>query len=157
VEQKQRLIRQLDEAHEKLRTVLVGIDPAMPMSPTWTIKEVVAHIAGWDDATIEMLRAHVTNKPLDAPKWISIDHCNAQSVDTRRALSYEQTVNEWELTRTQLKNMIDDMPVEKVPEPLEFLWGQSGTVAQLIAIMAHHEADHAVKVERHKSVPPEVR
>jgi len=157
VDERQRLVEQLDEAHEKLRAVLVGIDPAMAMSPTWTVKEVVAHIAGWDDATIEMLRAHVTGDPLDAPDWVTIDHYNAQSVETRRPLSYEQTVREWEQTRTQLRAMIEAMPADKVPEPMEFLWGQSGTVAQLVAIMAHHEADHATKVERQKLIPPEVR
>ena len=157
MDERQRLVEQLDEAHEKLRAVLVGIDPAMAMSPTWTVKEVVAHIAGWDDATIEMLRAHVTGDPLDAPDWVTIDHYNAQSVETRRPLSYEQTVREWEQTRTQLRAMIEAMPADKVPEPMEFLWGQSGTVAQLVAIMAHHEADHATKVERQKLIPPEVR
>jgi hypothetical protein len=157
VDERQRLVEQLDEAHEKLRAVLVGIDPTMAMSPTWTVKEIIGHIAGWDDATIEMLRAHVTGDPLDAPQWVTIDHYNARSVETRRPLTYEQTVGEWEQTRTQLKAMIEDMPADKVPEPMEFLWGQSGTVAQLVAIMAHHEADHATKVEQQKSIPPEVR
>jgi hypothetical protein len=156
VEERQRLIEQLDEAHDRMRAVLVGIDPRMRMSPTWTIKEVIAHIAGWDDATIEMLRAHVTGEPLDAPEWLGIDHYNAESVETRRPLSYEQTVSEWEQTRLQLKAMIEDMTADKVPEPMEFLWGQSGTVAQLVAIMVHHEVDHAAKVGRLKSIPPEV-
>ena len=50
---------------------------------------------------------------------------------------------------------LEDMPAEKVPEPMEFLWGQSGTIAQLVAIMAHHEADHAAKIEQQRSIPPE--
>jgi hypothetical protein len=156
VDEQQRLIEQLDEAHDRMRAVLVDVDPRMSMSPTWTVKEVLAHVAGWDDATIEMLRAHVTGEPLDMPEWLGIDHYNAKSVETRRPLTYEQTVNEWEQTRAQLKTMIEDMPAEKVPEPMEFLWGQSGTTAHLVAIMAHHEADHAAKIEQQRSVPPEV-
>ena len=157
MDEKQQLTRQLDEAHEKLRAVLNSLTPSRRISPTWTVQEVVAHITGWDDATIKMLHAHATDEPLDAPEWISIDHYNAQSVETRRPLSYEHTVREWELTRTQLKNLIDDMPPDKLAEPLEFLWGQSGTAAQLVAIMVHHEAGHATNLEKLASIPPEVR
>ena len=156
MEGKEQLTRQLDEAHEKLRTVLITLAPSRAVSPVWTVKEVVAHIVGWDDATIKMVHAHVTGEPLDAPEWVTIDHYNAQSVETRKPLSYDQTVREWELTRTQLKNLIDDIPPEKMAEPLEFLWGQSGTVAQLVAIMVHHEAGHATKLEKLASIPPEV-
>ena len=56
-----------------------------------------------------------------------------------------------------LRRLIDDMPAEKVPEPMDFLWGQRGSITQLVAIMAHHEADHAAKVGKLKSIPPEVR
>lgn len=157
MDERQQLTRQLDEAHEKLRAVLSSLAPLRAVSPTWTVKEVVAHITGWDDATIKMLHAHATGEPLDAPEWVTIDHYNAQSVETRRPLSYEQTVREWELTRVQLRNAIDDMPPAKMTEPLAFLWGQSGTVAQLVAIMVHHEAGHATKLEKLASIPPEVR
>lgn len=156
MEEKQQLTRQLDEAHGKLGAVLTHLAPSRAVSPVWTVKEVVAHITGWDDATIKMLHAHATGEPLDAPEWISIDQFNEQSVETRKPLSYEQTVREWELTRIQLKNLIDDIPVDKMVEPLEFLWGRSGTVAQLVAIMIHHEAGHATKLEKLASIPPEV-
>ena len=157
MDEKQQLLQQLDEAHEKLRAVLSSLDPSRAVSPTWTVKEVVAHITGWDDATIKMLHAHVTGEPLDAPEWVTIDHYNAQSVETRRALSYDHTAREWELTRTQLKGLIGDIPPDKLVEPLEFLWGQSGTVAQLLGIMIHHEAGHATTLEKLASIPPEVR
>ena len=157
MEEKHRLLEALDEAHQSMQAALAGIDPHLALSPTWTIKQVVDHITGWDDATIVMLRAHVTGEPLDVPEWMGIDHYNAESVETRRPLSYEQTVQEWKYTRVQLKEMIEEMPEDKVPEAFEFLWGQSGTIAQLVAIMAHHEAGHAVALERHKDIPPEVR
>ena len=157
MEEKQRLIAELDKAHGSMQAALADIDPELALSPTWTVKQLVDHITGWDDATIKMLHAHVTGEPLDAPEWLSIDHYNAQSVETRRPLSYEQTVREWKYTRAQLREMIEDMPADKVPQTLEFLWGQSGTIAQLVGIMAHHEAGHAAALERRKSIPPEVR
>ena len=154
--ERERLIQQLDEARDKMRAILADTDPGMRLSPTWTIKEVVAHITGWDDATIEMLRAHATGEPIDAPRWMSIDHYNAQTVETRQSLSYQQVVSEWERTRDQLAAVLDEMPEERYAEPLVYLWGQTGTVAQLVAIMVHHEAGHAEKIRRQKRIPPEV-
>ena len=62
VEEKRRLLGALDEAHKSMQAALAGIDPHLALSPTWAIKQLIAHIAGWDDATIRMLRAH----------WVSI-------------------------------------------------------------------------------------
>ena len=153
---RERLIQQLDEARDEMRAILADTDPEMRLSPTWTVKEVVAHITGWDVATIEMLRAHAVGEALDATEWVSIDHYNARTVETRRGLSYEQVVSEWEGTRDRLASILDEMQEEKYAEPLVYLWGQTGTVAQLVAIMVHHEAEHAEKIRKQKAVPPEV-
>lgn len=153
---KAELIQQLDQSHARMHAVLDGIDPQLRLSPTWTIKEAIAHIAGWDDLNIEMLRAHATGEPYNAPEWLGIDHYNAQTVETRHSLSYEQTIAEWERTRLEFKSAILAIPPDKLDVPLMFLWGYQGTTAQLVAIMAHHENGHAAKIEQQKAIPPQV-
>ncbi len=147
MEERTRLIQQLDKAREKLRAVLVDIDTQMEVYPDWTIKHVLAHIAGWDDATIASLRAHAVGDEPGTPAVRGIDFYNAQSVATREALTYDQIVREWEHTREQLKAVINEMPSEKFEQPLIFPWGQSGTIAQVVAIFAHHEEEHAEEIQ----------
>jgi uncharacterized damage-inducible protein DinB len=146
-EERARLIERLDEAREKMRAVLVDIDTRMEIYPSWTIKHVLAHITGWDDATIASLRAHAGGDEPGTPASRGIDVYNAESVETRDALDYEHIIQEWELAREQLKDAINEMPPEKLVEPLLFPWGQTGTVAQIVAIFANHEEEHAGDVQ----------
>lgn len=150
MEERQRLIQQLDAAREKMRAVLADIDTQMVIYPGWTIKQVLAHIAGWDDANISSLRAHAGGEEPAAPAVRGIDFYNAQSVETREALSYEQTVKEWELARDQFKAVINEMPPEKFAERMLFPWGPTGTIARLVAIFANHEEEHAEEIQRLK-------
>jgi hypothetical protein len=145
---RQRLIQQLDQARDRLQTLLANIDTEREIYPGWTIKHVLAHIAGWDDATIASLRAHVKGDQPGTPAVRGIDYYNAQSVATREALSYEQVIREWELARDELKTIIQEMPEDKLAEPLLFPWGQTGTIAQIIAIFASHETEHAEEIEK---------
>jgi hypothetical protein len=148
---KTELTAQLDAAREEMRAVLEGMDIHMEIYPGWTIKHVLAHIAGWDDAVIASLHAHAGGQEPAAPAARGIDFYNAQSVATREALSYEHVVKEWGLARQQFKAALDALSPEKLAEPLLFPWGATGTVAQLVQIFAEHELDHAAEIMALKS------
>jgi len=150
MDEKTRLIQQLDAARAKMQAVLVDLDTSMEIYPGWTIKHVLAHIAGWDDVTIAALRAHLADVQPDTPAVRGIDFYNAQSVAEREALSYAQIAREWELAREELKDLINGMSPEKLEKPLLFPWGRSGTVAQIVAIFASHEEEHAAEIEEIK-------
>jgi len=151
MEERTHLIQQLDEARAKMRAVLVDMDTQMEIYPDWTVKQVLAHITGWDDAIIASLRAHAGGDEPGTPASRGIDFYNAQSVAERKALAYDQVVKEWELAREQLKTAIKEMPAERLEEPLLFPWGQVGTIAQLVAIFAHHEEEHAGDIRKVKA------
>jgi len=150
MEEKKRLIQRLDAAHAKMKAALAEVDTQMEIYPDWTIKHVLAHIAGWDDATVSSLRAHAGGEEPATPAVRGIDFYNAQSVTTRESLSYEHIVKEWELAREQLKVAINDMPPERLAEPLLFPWGETGTIAQLVAIFASHEEEHTRDIQELK-------
>jgi len=148
MEEREHLIQQLDQAREKLRAELVGLDTQIEIYPTWTIKQMLAHITGWDDATLASLQAHAAGREPAVPASQGINFYNAQTVETRQALSYQQVVQEWELTREQLKTVIREMRPEKLAEPLVLPWGLTGTVAQVVAIFADHEEEHAREIQK---------
>ncbi len=150
MEEKTRLIQQLDQARETMRALLAKISTQTEIYPPWTIKHVLAHITGWDDATTSSLRAHAGGEEPATPAVRGIDFYNAQSVATRDALSYEQIVKEWELAREQFKAAINEMPAELFGKPLLFPWGQTGTIAQVVAIFVDHEKEHAREIQEMK-------
>jgi len=86
------LIRRLDHARQNMRMTLVDLDPNVELYPAWTIKHILAHIAGWDDATTSSLRAHAGGREPPTPAASGIDEYNAHSVETREVLNYRQVV-----------------------------------------------------------------
>jgi hypothetical protein len=148
LEAKKELIRQLDEAHAQLQAALAELDTRTEIYPPWKLKELLAHFSGWDEATISSLQAHVGDGEPLTPAARGIDFYNAESVATREALTYEQVVKEWQVTRDRLKAAILDIPPDKFEQPLVFAWGPSGSVAKLVAVFVHHERTHAKEIQR---------
>ena len=149
LDEKAQLIQRLERAHDTVRGLLADIDPQAIIYPGWTLKQLIAHFTGWDDAITASLHAHAVGNEPATPAVEGIDPYNVASVATREALSFEQTVQEWELAREQLKAAVRDLSAQKFAEPLLFPWGRTGTVAELLAIFYEHEEEHVEEIRRH--------
>ncbi len=136
------LLNRLDETREIIEKILPTIDKDKEIYPGWTIKHMLAHMTGWDDATINSLRAHVVNRPPSVPAIRSLDEYNAGTVSTRLDLDYDQVVREWRLTRQVLRTIIEQMPADKFLEPVIVPWGEKSTVAFLVDMFRDHEEEH---------------
>lgn len=146
------LIEQLDQARRELKDVLTGLDPHAEIYPHWTLKELYAHLTGWDDAVTASLHAHAVGDEPGTPAVRGINFYNAESVATREPLSLEQTVKECDQAREQLKAAILELPAEKFNEPLVFPWGDTGSVERLIRIFVHHDrAEHAEEIRKFRA------
>lgn len=71
-EQKSRLIESLKAAHEAMETVVARIDPAQEVYASWTIKQVLAHIAGWDEAVNASLKAYLEGDESVIPAYSTL-------------------------------------------------------------------------------------
>ena len=90
MEQNERLIERLDQGRRALQGMMVGLDQGLEICPGWTIKELLAHVAGWDEVATAALRAHASGTvpaPLDPP---GIDDCNEIMVRKCEALVARQ-------------------------------------------------------------------
>ena len=136
------LLHRMDETRKIIEDLLPKIDPAKQIYPGWTIKDMLAHMTGWDDATIDSLRAHVVMRPPSTPAIQSLDIYNDSTVTSRKDLNYEQVLREWRLTRQVLRTVIEQMPEDKFLEPLIVPWGRKETVAFLVEMFRDHEEEH---------------
>jgi hypothetical protein len=136
------LLHRLDETRETIEKILPMIDRTLEIYPGWTIKEMLAHMTGWDDATIDSLRAHVVDRPPSVPAIRSLDEYNALTVSSRKDLEYDQVLKEWRLTRQILRTIIDQMPTVKFLQPLVVPWEEKTTVAFLVEMFRDHEEEH---------------
>jgi hypothetical protein len=104
------LLRHMDETRSTIEELLSEINPIKEIYPGWTIRDLLAHMTGWDDANIDSLCAHVVERPLSLPAIRSIDLYNALTVSSRKDLDYEHVLKEWRFTRQVLRTIIEQLP-----------------------------------------------
>ena len=148
MDERTHLLTDLDQARQRMRNAIEGLDFHKEIYPGWTLKEVLAHITGWDDATISSLHAHLADDVPATPASRGINYYNAQTVAERDSLPFDLIKKEWEKSRDLLKSIVMTMPDHKFKKPLVFPWGQSGTITDIIHIFTEHEEEHAHEIER---------
>ena len=150
------LIIELDRARQSMRDLLRDLEAQHAASrelyPTWTVKELLSHIAGWDDACIASLRAHCQGDVPATPAARGIDPYNESTVAERAALTLEKVIQEWEQTREVLKQIIRELPAEKLDQPFVFPWGPTGNLTRMVRIFVEHEEEHVEEIRRKLSV-----
>ena len=145
-----KLLEEFEQARQKTRRQLEGIDLQMEIYPNWTVKELLAHLAGWDDATVVALQAHNQGETTPLLALRGIDAYNTQTVGERAELGYEQIVGEWELVREQLVAILHELPLEQLSDRIVSPWGPMLSVERLIRIMVEHEEEHAEVLEERR-------
>lgn len=136
------LLLLLDETRSNIEKLLPDIDPQKEIYPGWTIKDMLAHMTGWDDVIIDSLRAHVIDRPPTFPAISSLDEYNASTVSSRKELDFEHVLGEWLLTRKLLLTIIEQLTEERFLSPVIVPWGGKSTVTNLVDIFRVHEEEH---------------
>ncbi|PKN91470.1 MAG: hypothetical protein CVU44_19120 [Chloroflexi bacterium HGW-Chloroflexi-6] len=142
------LIDQLKLARAEMIALLDEIDKNRKIYPLWTIREILAHIAGWDDAIIASLSAHVAGREPGTPAMRGVDVYNAETVATREGLDYDHIYREYIRTRDILIDLIGNTPLDKATQPFIMPWGEQGDMKSLLTVFIDHEFDHAGDVRK---------
>jgi hypothetical protein len=141
--QRNTIIERYEIARTKMIANLNEIEKNRKIYPLWTIREVLAHISGWDDATIGFINSLVHGTAPATPAVRGMDVYNAETVSTREGLSYDHIYREYIETRRRLLELIRTMPEEKILQTHVLPWGGEGTLVDLANIFAPHEEEHA--------------
>jgi hypothetical protein len=145
---KDQLIQWLEESHLNIQDLVARVERDREIYPGWTIREILAHFTGWDDAVLASLKSHAAGGAPTVVAPRGPDVYNAATVDERETLSFEHIYREWQTTHEQLKIAIQELPSEKIDEVIVFPWGQKGTVEDLvIGLTKEHEVSHARDIE----------
>src|SRR5262249_5600569 len=141
-DEKRRLLTELDQARERVIRLIAGLDGQWEFYPGWTVKELLAHMTGWDEATSDSLRAYAEGRESAIASYRGIDEYNSRSVATRTHLHFDRVKLEWEQARKELKAVIQDMPDEKYAGEVLYPWGQRGPLSALVDVIIDHEHEH---------------
>ena len=141
--QRDALIQRLETSRAQMVAHLDEIDKNRKIYPLWTVREILAHLSGWDDSTIAFIHTLVEGREPATPAARGIDVYNAETVATREGLDYDHVYREYIQTRKILLDLIRSIPEEKVTQNFVLPWGGEGSLVDLVDIFGPHEEEHA--------------
>ena len=145
-EEKKRLIDSLTEAHISTRAAVDGVDLEMPVykDTGWRIRDIVGHIATWDQEIANSLHAFKKGSEYLTPNLDEEEiEFNDKAVMEQRKLSTQQILNEFETAYDAFKNAIQEIPDDQFPGDLVYPWGdEHGDIATMVDYMIEHAIEH---------------
>ena len=123
---KSELLDWLQGEYQKWETLLDQIGPARMQQPgvngDWSMKDIVAHLTGWNRWLIARLQSARTGEPEPPPPWPAHlqtdDEINAWIHESYRGRSLREVLEESQRVHRQLLAVIeglpDDVPIETV-------------------------------------------
>ncbi len=141
-------IAQLDEARRATLDAIAGIAPETIIYPGWTLKDFLAHQAGWQEAGITSLRAYVRGEEWQIPTFRGLNEYNLSSVETRKELRYEQVYTEWQMVHEALKAALREIPPEKLDGEMLLPWARRGPIRAVVEVLVEHEYEHLPDLQK---------
>jgi hypothetical protein len=134
-QQWEELLGQISIAHMAEPTVAAG----------WSIKDIVAHLTGWRQRTVNRLQAAANGVPEPAPPWPhhlrSDEEINAWIYEQNHACSVEAVLAASRRTYAQLVAAIEALPAAAFIDPHYFPWLE-GEPLRAAAFFAHFHEEH---------------
>ena len=106
----------------------------------WSVKDVVAHLIGWQDGYAAALEAAAGGERPSIPGYEDDDSYNARSVDAARGDSWEQVMGQLRTSRERYEAAIRGL--RALPEDR---WAAGRTLHRL-SQMSTHEREHIAEI-----------
>ncbi len=144
---REEIIKSIETTHTAMLAQLDEVDKQHMIYPLWTIREIVAHLSGWDDAAIGFVNALLKGEtpPIPAPR--GPDVYNEETVSTREGLGYDHIIREYVGTRKKLIALVSQMTEDMVIQKSILPWGGEGTLEDIIQVFGPHEMEHVMDVK----------
>jgi hypothetical protein len=145
---REEILKLLEDSHTTMLAQLNEIDKQRKIYPLWTIREIIAHLSGWDDAAIGFVNALLKGETPPTPAMRGTTVYNEETVSTREGLSYDHIVREYVETRIKLINLMRQISEEMVTRKSTLPWGGEGSLEDIVQVFGPHEIEHAMDVKK---------
>jgi len=137
------LLSRLQESRDELVSAIRGLPEdkmTAPLAGEWSAKDIMGHIASWDEFTASDLRRIARGRIpcLAAFREDEVDNWNAFLMRPRRVFPFPQIQAEFEEARAEMLAALNDLP--------EQLMARGTMVRNIVGVFANHEKSHAQQI-----------
>jgi hypothetical protein len=153
MEDKQLIITKLAEVFNHWQELLASLSEEQITAPllpsTWTVKDVVAHMWAWQQASVARADAALHDREPDYPRWWvvmgpdpneDVDRTNAWIYETNRDKPWPSTYADWKAQFQHYLELLKQIPESDLLQPGRYAWmGSYALAASSMGSMEHHE------------------
>ena len=112
----------------------------------WSLKDVIAHLIGWDEHFIKEL-GNLQKNQTEKSIWVTVPDQNKKSVAKYQKTNFEDLVKIYRQTSQKLTKILTNLPLDLQNQPL-FPDKKSRTPSKYLAIWIQHLGDHLSEVKK---------
>jgi hypothetical protein len=143
------LVTTIEACWNEVRHELEGLNPATPVypDPLWAIRDVLAHCAYWNDATVAVIdafrrgEAHATATDT-ASVGDESDGLNQRVVEAARALSDADVCQRWVAAQDRLTDAVRSLDESALEQQVLAPWSQMMSIDVMVRDELGHDTGH---------------
>jgi hypothetical protein len=152
---KQQAVTALEGVFNRWQALLAGLSQkqiAGPLSPSpWSVKDVIAHLWGWQQASIARAEAALQDKEPDYPGWWKlfgpdpeedVDRTNAWIYETYRDKPWSSVYANWKAQFLRYLELAREIPERDLVEPGRYAWLGGYTLLASLQGSCEHHREH---------------
>jgi hypothetical protein len=153
MENKQEINARLQKVFNQWQDLLTCLSEEQILAPllpsTWTIKDTVAHMWAWQQATVARAEAALLGKDPDYPEWWKImgpdpeedvDRTNAYLNKINRDKPWSRVRTDWNAQFSRYLELARQIPEKDLFEAGRYAWmGSYPLLASTMGTLEHHE------------------
>lgn len=156
---KAQLLDEMNRGYATLETVLAPLDQQQMTTPgvtgDWSIKDIVAHLAVWQDYLVIRLQAAARNEVpamygivSDEDEGSAIDRLNAGFYEENKSRPLDDVLANLRTTYRQIEDDVQTLNDEDLFEPKRFAWMKGNALWELVEGNTYeHYQEHIASIQ----------
>jgi hypothetical protein len=125
----------------------------------WSIKDVVAHLWGWQQISIARMQAAALNRELEYPRWVAelgedweenVNQTNAWIYKTYHERSWRTVQQNWREGFLRFLELAEGIPERDLLDGGRYPWLEGYSLANILLASYDHHQEHLEKTNRIK-------
>ncbi len=104
---------------------------------SWSVKDVLSHIAGWEVEVVKQFKVFLTNPDVDDN--YDIDSFNKSAVESRRHLSWDQITAELKTAQSELSGFLSKLTQKEIDKEKRFI--------EWVDVLVNHYNHHSKQLK----------
>jgi uncharacterized damage-inducible protein DinB len=149
---KEETLARLAQSRQTLHQAIEGLSEEemtqVQVEGVWTVKDVLGHIASWEETCLEPLQRYADGGPFEVQVIEDYMAWNDEQAARKRDVPLDAILDELATIRQGLVEAASRLSAGQWKQRVPFSWGGRGTIAEVLDVFYQHELEHVRSIQR---------